>query len=108
MVCPSLSSPRKEASCGGDDAASPDWSIFSGGGDGTVAHWSVIGLASEQEQRIGGAGEGGTAICKIGAYEVRLVFHLARGEGYVLVNTSAAETNNVRSGYLSIVGRPVV
>ena len=75
---PSLPSPRGEAPRGRDDA-SPDWSIVSGGGDGTVVHWSVMGLASEQERRLEGGGEGGIDLRKIGAYEVIFGLHLAPG-----------------------------
>lgn len=68
-------------SCRGVDASSgvinngegdslEDWSIISGGGDGTVAHLSVVGLASEREAASGVA-EAGVELHMIGDYEVR-------------------------------------
>ncbi len=50
--------------------ATEDWTIVSGGGDGAVAHWSVVGLASPNEVAAG-AEEAGVELHKIGDYEVR-------------------------------------
>eukprot|EP00752_Nemacystus_decipiens_P008616 g7695.t1 len=55
------------ASTRGD--ATEDWTIVSGGGDGAVAHWSVVGLASERELA-DGVEEAGVELHKIGDYEV--------------------------------------
>ena len=75
---------RKEALCGrgdhDDDGISPVWSIFSGGDEGIVAHWSVMGLASERE-RLRGAGESGINLCRIGSYEVTFRSYFLRVEG---------------------------
>lgn len=60
---------------GGD--ATEDWTIVSGGGDGAVAHWSVVGLASTREIA-NGADEAGVELHKTGDYEVRL-YWFARG-----------------------------
>lgn len=52
--------------------ATDDWSILSGGGDGTVAHWSVLGLARRREEGIGGRrDERGIQFIQIGGYEVK-------------------------------------
>lgn len=56
------------ASRGGD--AAEDWTIVSGGADGAVAHWSVVGLASAREVA-DGVEEAGVELHKIGDYEVR-------------------------------------
>lgn len=56
------------ASKGGGDATE-DWTIVSGGGDGAVAHWSVVGLASAREVA-DGTEEAGVELHKIGEYEV--------------------------------------
>lgn len=52
----------------GDDVTE-DWTIVSGGGDGGVAHWTVVGLASASEVADGVA-EAGVELQKIGGYEV--------------------------------------
>lgn len=52
--------------------ATEDWTIVSGGGDGAVAHWSVVGLASPSEVAVG-AEESGVELHKIGNYEVRFL-----------------------------------
>lgn len=57
-------------SCGGD--ATEDWTIVSGGGDGAVAHWSVVGLATAREVAEG-VEEAGVELRKTGDYEVRVV-----------------------------------
>eukprot|EP00903_Cladosiphon_okamuranus_P010537 g9967.t1 len=54
------------SSRGGD--ATEDWTIVSGGGDGAVAHWSVVGLASSREVA-DGTEEAGVELQKIGDYE---------------------------------------
>lgn len=56
-----------DAARGGD--ATEDWTIVSGGGDGAVAHWTVVGLASAREVA-GGVEEAGVELHKIGGYEV--------------------------------------
>lgn len=70
------------ASRGGD--ATEDWTIVSGGGDGAVAHWSVVGLASPH-QVADGAEEAGVELHKIGDYEVRAV---AYAEAWCRANRS--------------------
>ncbi|CAM9258655.1 unnamed protein product [Ectocarpus sp. 4 AP-2014] len=52
----------------GGGGSSEDWSIISGGGDGTVAHLSVVGLASAREAA-SGVGEAGVELRMIGDYE---------------------------------------
>ncbi|CAM9177663.1 unnamed protein product, partial [Ectocarpus fasciculatus] len=52
----------------GEGESSEDWSIISGGGDGTVAHLSVVGLASARETASGVA-EAGVELHVIGEYE---------------------------------------
>lgn len=59
---------RGRDSSRGDDATE-DWTIVSGGGDGEVAHWTVVGLASAREVADGVA-EAGVELQKIGGYEV--------------------------------------
>ncbi|CAB1106295.1 unnamed protein product [Ectocarpus sp. CCAP 1310/34] len=54
----------------GGGGSSEDWSIMSGGGDGTVVHLSVVGLASAREAASGVA-EAGVELRMIGDYEVR-------------------------------------
>lgn len=54
----------------GTGDATEDWTIISGGGDGAVAHWSVVGLASAREVA-DGVEEAGVELHKIGDYEVR-------------------------------------
>lgn len=63
-------------SCRGG-SATVDWSIVSGGGDGTVAHWLVVGLERRQE-RSGAAEHEGVVLHKIGAYEVMLFEFIVR------------------------------
>lgn len=73
-VPPSLPpQPTAPDSTGG--SATEDWTIVSGGGDGTVAHWSVVGLASPSEVA-GGTEEAGVELHKIGNYEVRASFEV--------------------------------
>lgn len=48
-----------------------DWSVLSGGGDGTVAHWSVLGLANMSEEGAGGGKEErDIRFLQTGGYEV--------------------------------------
>jgi len=49
--------------------ATEDWTIVSGGGDGAIAHWSVVGLASPSEVARG-VEDAGVELHKIGGYEV--------------------------------------
>lgn len=54
----------------GSGELTADWSIISGGSDGTVAHWSVSGLTGKGGREAGGVEEGSVILHKIGAYEV--------------------------------------
>lgn len=56
--------------------ATDDWSVLSGGGDGTVAHWSVLGLANRLEEGAGGGKEDrDIRFLQIGGYEVNGTGH---------------------------------
>lgn len=68
----------------GGGGSSEDWSIISGGGDGTVAHLSVVGLASAREAASGVA-EAGVELRMIGDYEVQIQIVGGRGSTHSIL-----------------------
>ena len=58
-----------------DHADADEWSIVSGGGDGTVAHWSLRGFLGDGLQT---RQQDGTTLLKIGIYEVMAELKLDR------------------------------
>ncbi|CBN73996.1 hypothetical protein Esi_0009_0188 [Ectocarpus siliculosus] len=86
----------------GRGGSSEDWSIISGGGDGTVAHLSVVGLASAREAASGVA-EAGVELRMIGDYEAS---RKTRSAHYTSV--SATSGDRVGNGRFAANRRPGV
>lgn len=64
------SSPTLFAQPNGGGSVSASWSIISGGGDGAVSHWSVVGMAGGWEAGGWETEETGVVLRQVGTYEV--------------------------------------